>query len=105
MRAAHIAVGRTVYLLGGFAPRDGFSKVDAEIVAAIKSFRPLTAREADAIRPNRLDFYTVRAGDTWQSIASRGKSLVRASDLAIMNNREVNEQPVAGERIKVVVEG
>ena len=65
----------------------------------------MTAREADAIRPNRLDFYTVRAGDTWQSIASRGKGLVRASELAIMNNREVNEQPAAGERIKIVVEG
>ena len=105
MRAAHIAVGRSVYLLGGFAPRDGFARVDREIETAIKSFRPLTAREADAIRPNRLDFYTVRAGDTWQSIASRGKGLVRASELAIMNDREVNEQPVAGERIKVVVEG
>jgi predicted Zn-dependent protease len=105
MRAAHIAVGRQVYLLGGFAPRDGFTRIDREVEAAIESFRGLTAREADAIRPNRLDFYTVRAGDTWQSIASRGKGLVRASELAIMNNREVNEQPAAGERIKVVVEG
>ncbi len=105
MRAAHIAVGRQVYLLGGFAPRDAFARVDREVESAIQSFRGLTAREADAIRANRLDFYTVRTGDTWQSIASRGKGLVRASELAIMNNREVNEQPAAGERIKIVVEG
>jgi len=105
MRAAHIVVGRTVYMLGGFAPRDGFARVEREIDAAIQSFRPLTAREADAIRPNRLEFYTVRAGDTWQSIANRGRNLIRASELAIMNNREVNVQPAVGERIKVVVEG
>jgi len=47
----------------------------------------------------------VRAGDTWQSIANRGRNLIRASELAIMNNREVNVQPAVGERIKVVVEG
>jgi predicted Zn-dependent protease len=105
MRAAHIAVGRQVYLLGGFAPRDAFPRVERSIDQAITSFRPLSAREADAIRPNRLDFYVVRPGDTWQSIASRGKGLIKASDLAIMNNREVNEQPAPGERIKIVVEG
>ena len=92
-------------MLGGFAPRDAFGRVERDIDAAIQSFRPLTAREADAIRPNRLEFYTVRAGDTWQSIASRTRHLVRASDLAIMNNHEVNAQPAAGERIKIVVEG
>ena len=31
MRAAHIAVGRQVYLLGGFAPRDAFARVDREV--------------------------------------------------------------------------
>ena len=66
---------------------------------------PLSQSEADAIRPKRLDFYTVREGDTWQSIAARGGSLVRATQLAIMNNSAVNEQPKPGTRIKIVVEG
>jgi predicted Zn-dependent protease len=105
MRAAHIANGRQVYLFAGFAPREQFSRIDRQVETAIRSFRPLSAREASEIRPNRLDFYTVRPGDTWQSIASRGRGLVRASELAIMNHREVSEQPQPGDRIKVVVEG
>ena len=105
MRAAHIANGRQVYLLAGFAPPDQFSRIDREITAAIQSYRALSAREAADIRPNRLDFYTVRTGDTWQSIASRGRGLVRASELAIMNHRDVSEQPRVGDRIKIVVEG
>lgn len=104
MRAAHIAQGRQVYVLAGFAPEAEFGKVDKEISASIRTFRELSEREAANIRPNRLDFYTVRSGDTWQSIASRGGSLVRATDLAIMNHHAVNEQPQPGTRIKIVVE-
>jgi predicted Zn-dependent protease len=105
LRAAHIRHGRDVYLLAGFAPESEFSSVDRDIEASIRSYRPLSQREADGIRPNRLDFYTVRAGDTWQSIASRGGGLLRATQLAIMNNSAVNEQPTPGSRIKIVVAG
>jgi predicted Zn-dependent protease len=105
MRAAHIAHGRDVYVLAGFAPEAEFGKIDAQVIASIKTFRELSQREADNIRPNRLDFYTVRPGDSWQSIASRGGNLVRATELAIMNHHPVNEQPEPGERIKIVVQG
>ena len=73
--------------------------------AALRSFRPLTLAEAENIHPNRIDLYTAREGDTWQSIASRGGGLVRASDLAIMNRYEVSDQPQPGDRIKIVVIG
>ncbi len=105
MRAAHVVQGRQAYVVAGFAPDAAFGKIDGAVAASIQSLRQLSAREAADIRPNRLDFYTVRAGDTWQSIASRGGSIVRATDLAIMNNYAVNEQPKPGERIKVVVAG
>jgi predicted Zn-dependent protease len=105
MRAAHIQHGRQVFLLAGFAPEPEFPRVDSAVTAAIQSYRPLTQREADQIRPNRLAFYVVRAGDSWQSIAARGGGLARAIDLAIMNNHAVNEQPKPGLRIKIVVEG
>jgi predicted Zn-dependent protease len=52
-----------------------------------------------------LAFYTVRDGDSWQSIAARNGNLVRGTTLAIMNNYEVNIQPGTGERIKIVTEG
>jgi predicted Zn-dependent protease len=105
MRAAHIRQGRQVYLFAGFAPEAEFAGIERDVDQSIQSYRALTQREADGIRPNRLDFYVVRAGDTWQSIASRGGALVRATELAIMNNHAVNAQPKPGTRIKIVVEG
>jgi predicted Zn-dependent protease len=105
MRAAHVLHGRQAYVFAGFAPQDQFDRIDGEVAKALQTFRPLTAREADEIRPNRLDYYVVRPGDTWQSIASRGGGLVRASDLAIMNRYEVSDQPQPGDRIKIVVIG
>ena len=105
MKAAHIVSGRQVYVFAGFAPRDAFEKIDGLVSEALRSFRPMSASEADKIDPNRLDFYVVRPGDTWQSIAARGGGLIRATDLAIMNNHAVSDQPKPGERIKVVVVG
>ena len=105
MRAAHVVVGRDAYVLASFAPDAEFVKIDRAIADSIETFRELTQREAADIRPTRLDFYTVRGGDTWQSIAPRTCGWVRATDLAIMNHHEVSDQPDPGERIKIVVIG
>jgi predicted Zn-dependent protease len=105
MRAAHIIHGRQAYVFAGYAPEAAFGRIDKQVSESIQTFRELSEREAASIRPNRLDFYTVRSGDTWQSIASRGGNLVRATELAIMNHHAVNEQPEPGRRIKIVVEG
>jgi predicted Zn-dependent protease len=106
MRAAHISMGRQMYVVAGFAPEAEFDRVDRELQASLKSFRELSANEAAQVRPNRIDFYVVRQGDSWQSIAARqGKGIVNAATLAIMNDREVNVQPQPGDRVKIVVEG
>jgi predicted Zn-dependent protease len=104
MRAAHIQMGRAVYLIAGFAPPQLYPKVEEELVASVRSFRELGRSEAENIHPNRVALYTARAGDTWQSIAQRqGGGNVKASTLAIMNNHAVDDQPRAGERLKIVV--
>ena len=106
MRAAHIAVGRQLYVVAGFAPEAEFTLVDHDIQPALQTFRQLSMQEASNVRPNRIDFYVVRQGDSWQSIAARqSKGFVSAATLAIMNDREVSAQPQAGNRIKIVVEG
>ncbi|MBM3808647.1 MAG: hypothetical protein FJW22_10710 [Acidimicrobiia bacterium] len=106
MRAAHIAIGRQLYVVAGFAPEPAFAGVDREIKPAVETFRHLTAQEASRIQPNRIDFYTVRQGDSWQSIAARqGKGYVKATTLAIMNDRDVSTQPAPGDRVKIVVAG
>lgn len=62
--------------------------------------------EAGDIRPNGIAIHTVRQDQTWQSIAQGpGQGIVEASTLAVMNGFPVNEQPRAGDRIKIVVGG
>jgi predicted Zn-dependent protease len=106
MRAAHIAVGRQMYVVAGFAPENEFDLVDQDFKPALQTFRQLSQQEAANIRPNRLEFYTVQKGDSWQSIAVRqGKSIVNEATLAIMNDHEVSAQPQPGDRVKIIVEG
>jgi predicted Zn-dependent protease len=106
MRAAHIAMGRQVFVFAGFAPEAEWDQARPQIEASLGTFRELSAQEAAQIRPNKLSYYTVRQGDSWQSIAARqGKGLTSAATLAIMNGVEVWEQPQAGQRVKIVVEG
>ena len=103
-RAAHIRNDNQTYLLAGIATPTEFSRVDRTFTASIESFRAMSRSEADRIQPNRVDFYTVRAGDTWDSIA-RGPAggAAKASTLAIMNGVTPETPPRAGERVRIIV--
>ncbi len=105
VRAAHIGHGTNVYLLAGLASPEVFEQADSAFVGTIRSFRPLSAAEAENIRPNRVDLYVVRSGDTWQGIAERSGGVVTPSTLAIMNRSAPDSQPEPGARIKIVVGG
>ena len=95
-----------MYALGGIAQSEAYGGVESEFNRTIRSFRRLNAAQAEGIRPNRIRIYTVREGDSWQSIAQNAaKSLVPADTLAFMNGFFVDEQPLSGDMIKVVVEG
>ena len=88
----------------GFAQPQLYPKVEEALAASVRSLRNLGRSEAENIHPNRVARYTARAGDTWQSIAQRqGGGNVKAGTLAIMNNHAVDDQPQAGERLKIVV--
>jgi len=104
-RAAHIAHGGAYYLVAGLVAPAGFDNVDGLFASAIRSFRPLTTAEAQAIRPSRVDFYTVRDGDTWASLAERSGGAIRASTLAAMNQSSADAAPRVGARIRIVVAG
>jgi predicted Zn-dependent protease len=105
--AAHIVHDRNMYLFAGLAPPNAFSAAQGQFLQSIRSFRELSRQEAAGIRPNRVDIYTVRQGDTWESIAQRTgqAATMKPSTLAIMNNYEPAERPRPGDRIKIVVEG
>jgi len=82
-----------------------FEQADSSFRAALRSFRPLTDAEAHEVRPARIDFYTVREGDTWESLAGRSGGAIRPSTLAVMNHTLPDAAPRAGTRIKIVVAG
>ena len=103
--AAHILHNGNVYLFAGLAPANQFNGAQNQFLSSIRSFRQLSQQEASNIRPNRIDLYTVRGGETWQSISARSGGLVKPETLAIMNDYEPNQPPRAGDRIRIVVEG
>jgi predicted Zn-dependent protease len=105
MRVAHIQHGRDVYVVAGIVAPNAFRQADSAFSASIRSFRPLSAAEAENIRPDRVDLYVVRAGDTWASIAERSGGAIRAETLAVMNNAAPRSQPQPRSRIKIVVRG
>src|SRR5262249_54847062 len=105
MRAAHIVHNGNVYMVAGFSPPAQFEQSDDAFLASIRTFKPLSASEAQAIHPNRIDIYVVRQGDTWSSIADRSGGIIKPMTLAIMNGFEASSTPPIGKRIKIVVGG
>ena len=106
LRAALFQHGREVYLLAGVSGVEVFPRADRDFLETIDSFRPLGAAEAAEIKPNRVDLYVVRPGDSWQLIAARaGQGNIHARTLAILNGYDVTMQPEPGARIKIVVAG
>lgn len=104
-RAAHIVYNNQVFMVAGLVTPQEFDQADGAFMQTIRSFRSITVAEAESIHANRVDIYTVRQGDTWQSIAERTGGIVNANTLAIMNNSQSGPQPQPGARIKVVVGG
>jgi predicted Zn-dependent protease len=104
-RAAHISYNSNIYMLAGIVSPDLFRQADGAFLGAIRSFRALSAGEADSIRPNRVDLYVVRAGDTWAALAERSRGAIKPDTLAIMNKFAPGSTPPVGSRIKIVVEG
>jgi hypothetical protein len=94
MRAAHIAVGRAALRRGRLRAGSRVHARRSRHPAGAADVPP--ALDAGSVeRPSEpLDFYVVRQGDSWQSIAARqSKGFVNAATLAIMNDREVSVQP------------
>lgn len=105
LRAAWISHNRQVFRLAGLASTQNYRQLQQAVDASVRSFQPLSAGEAERIRPNVIEIYTVRQGDTWESIANGpGNRLVPAQTLAIINGVAPQERPQPGDRVKVVIE-
>jgi predicted Zn-dependent protease len=106
VRAVHLEHLDRVFLIAGLAPAQIFSRVEADLTRSVRSFRPLTAAQAESIRPNRIDFYTARQGDTWESLVERNaRGAITPAALAVMNGFQPDDPPPVGRRLKIVVGG
>jgi len=105
VRAAHIIHNGNVYMVAGFCAPNLFEQSDRSFLASLRSFKPMSAAEAEGIHPNRIDIYVVRQGDSWQSIAQRSGEVIKPATLAVMNGFEPASQPPVGTRIKIAVGG
>jgi predicted Zn-dependent protease len=105
MRAAHIAYNDAVYLFGGLSPPNLFQQAEPSFLTSIRSFRMLSAAEAESIRPSRVALYVARQGDTWERLAERSGGAITAGALAVMNETAPGTQPTPGSELKIVVGG
>ncbi|HXD74863.1 MAG TPA: M48 family metalloprotease [Vicinamibacterales bacterium] len=104
LRALFVRNNQDTYLVAGIAPIDAYPNVVSTFDRSLDSFRSMSPADAERLQPNRIDLYTAKQGDTWQSIAERqSKGIIKATTLAIMNGHPVNDQPPPGERLKIVV--
>jgi predicted Zn-dependent protease len=104
-RAAHIRHNNQVFFVAGLAAPNLFAQADAAFATSVRTFRALSAAEAESIRPTRVDVYVVRAGDTWAGLAERSGGAIKPAALAVMNGASPATPPRAGAEIKIVVAG
>ena len=106
VRVAYVRHDRQVYALGGVIPAADFTRLERAVDRSLRSFRALSAEEADSILPNEIALYEAVAGDTWERIAQQaGGGLVPAATLATMNGHAPDDPPTPGRRLKIVVQG
>jgi predicted Zn-dependent protease len=95
------------YILMGISSPNSFEKAMPFFTSTINSFKRLSSEEAKKIKPHRIRIYTVKEGDTWESIAHKcGQQRDEAATLALINAFDPEEFPQPGTRIKTIcVEG
>ena len=101
--AIEYAPDRVYRFLLGALPQTG-SKYDAALQSLVMSFRKISAAEARAVKPLRIDIVTVRSGDTAESL---GRRMIfsdhPAERFRVLNGLGNGAQPVPGQRVKLVV--
>jgi predicted Zn-dependent protease len=92
-----------IYPLLGFCPLQEFNNVENIFASTIYTFRELSLEEAGKIKPLRIRIYTVKKGDTFDTIAQAMKGgSENGKTLALMNGFPPDSTPPVGEKIKVI---
>jgi predicted Zn-dependent protease len=71
-----------------------------------QSVRRMTANEAAAVRPRKIDVVTVKSGDTLASLSSRmNYSDYKLERFLVLNGLAANAPLKSGQRVKIIVQG
>ena len=104
-RAAHIAHGGMYYMVAGLVAPAGFDPGRWRVHDRDPIVSCADRGGGRSHSSYRVDFYTVREGDTWASLAERSAGAIRPTALAVMNQTAPDARPRVGARIKIVVSG
>ncbi|WP_421860294.1 M48 family metalloprotease [Parvibaculum sp.] len=89
--------------LVGTLPQAG-TRYDSAIHALVMSFRKISAGEAKAVKPMRIEIIEVRSGDTAETLGRRMAFSDHAAErFRVLNGLWPSGQPVKGQRVKIVV--
>lgn len=101
--AIEYAPDRVYRFLIGTLPQAG-NRHDAALHSLVMSFRKISAAEARAVKPLRIAIVTVRKGDTAETLGRRMiYSDLQAERFRVLNGLDPGAQPVAGQRVKIIV--
>jgi predicted Zn-dependent protease len=87
------------------APSDAWRRLQGEFQKTAFSFRDLSAEEAAAAKPWRIDVVSVEAGDTLSSMADRmAVDRYRLETFLALNGLNKESQLMPGQRVKIVTQ-
>jgi len=103
VKMASIIVEDKGYIVMGFSPSSSFKEATPFFTSTINSFKRLSLKEASMIKPHKIRIYTVKEGDTWESIARKfGQKTDEAKTLALINACDPATPPQPGTSIKLI---
>jgi len=93
---------KAYYVIGAAKPEE-YEAVEDKFESTILSFRALSRAEAAQIKPKRITIYTVKEGDTLESIFRKEKVVAKdAKEIAILNGLNPQAPLKVGEKLKLI---
>jgi predicted Zn-dependent protease len=100
---ASILVEDKGYIVMGFSSSSSFRDAMPFFTSTINTFKRLSFKKAKMIKPHKISIYTVKEGDTWESIAHEcGQQSSEAQTLALINALNPATSPQPDTKIKVI---
>ncbi len=106
MRLVAIRVDAThIYRFRFLTPPSKTASMTPAVSATVQSFRTISAAEAAAIKPLRVQVVTVKQGETSQVLARRmAVENLQLKCFMVLNGLDATKQPKPGQRVKIITQ-